>query len=211
MGGLWVGVSFLWRGWGLGLEGGESGGNGAGGVDYWGCADEGVAGGREWYGIARFYHPAPGGAELLRRFFPTYAARPSIVPSTSGETLEELHDRCAYAMLRIISDLDGAESGPEAVLVCTHAASLIAIGRALTGVMPEDVGTEDFKPYTCGLSKFVRRRVPGGEEGEAAVVWEQGMAIPRVDWRGGKGVAGGWDCVLNGDCSHLKDGAERGW
>ncbi|SLM33849.1 Histidine phosphatase superfamily [Lasallia pustulata] len=114
-------------------------------------------------------------------------------------------------MLRIISDLDGAESGPEAVLVCTHAASLIAIGRALTGVMPEDVGTEDFKPYTCGLSKFVRRRVPGGEEGEAAVVWEQGMAIPRVDWRGGKGVAGGWDCVLNGDCSHLKDGAERGW
>lgn len=31
------------------------------------------------------------------------------------------------------------------------------------------------------------------------------------DWRGGKGVNGGWDCVLNGDCSYLSNGAERGW
>ena len=169
--------------------------------------------GREWYGVARFDHPSPGSPELLRRFFPTYSAtyQPSIVPSTNGETPEDLHDRCAYAMLRIISDLDKEKGRPKAVLICTHAASLIAIGRVLTGERPDDVGSEDFKPYTCGLSKFVRRKVPKGDEVQELRVWKQGMAIPKVDWRGGKGVAGGWDCELNGDCSHLKDGAERGW
>ena len=37
------------------------------------------------------------------------------------------------------------------------------------------------------------------------------MDVPQIDWRAGKGVAGGWDCVLNGDCSHLEGGEERGW
>ena len=170
--------------------------------------------GREWYGVARFDHPSPGSPELLRKFFPTYSAsyKPSIIPSTNGETLEELHDRCAYTMLRIISDLDEEEGAPKAVLICTHAATLIAVGRALTGDMPEEVGTEDFKPYTCGLSKFVRRKLPrDGGERKQVLAWSKGEAIPKVDWRDGKGVAGGWDCELNGDCSHLKDGAERGW
>lgn len=176
-------------------------------------ADGRLRSAREWYGVARFDHPSPGSPELLRRFFPTYSAtyQPSIIPSTSGETLKELHDRCAYAMLRIISDLNKEERGPRAVLICTHAASLIAIGRALTGHMPEDVGMEDFKPYTCGLTTFVRRRVPEGDDVQEVPFWKEGMAIPKVDWGEGKGVAGGWDCVVNGDCSHLKDGAERGW
>jgi hypothetical protein len=29
-------------------------------------------------------------------------------------------------------------------------------------------------------------------------------------WRG-RGVAGGWDCVLDSDCSFLSQGPERGW
>ena len=37
------------------------------------------------------------------------------------------------------------------------------------------------------------------------------MDVPKVDWRAGKGVAGGWDCVINGDCNHLEGGEERGW
>ena len=41
--------------------------------------------------------------------------------------------------------------------------------------------------------------------------WEPGMNVPKMDWRSGKGVAGGWDCVINGDCKHLEGGEERGW
>src|SRR5206468_875435 len=49
-----------------------------------------------------------------------------------------------------------------AILICTHAAPLVAVGRALTGNMPEDSSVEDFKPFTASLSTFVRRLgVPG--------------------------------------------------
>ena len=166
----------------------------------------------EWYGRARFDHPHPGDPSLLRKFFPTYALdyKPSIIPSQHGETLIELHDRCAYAMACIISEMD-KEKNTEAILICTHAASLIAIGRALIGNMPEDVNSEDFKPYTCGLTKFVRRKASSQTRKTGLQEWEEGDDIPEVDWQDGKGIAGGWDCVLNGDCSHLEGGAERGW
>lgn len=153
-----------------------------------------------------------------------------IVPSSQGETIEELHDRCAYALHRIIAAEDAADSGvngkeqgkegaERAVLLCTHAATLIAIGRALTGRVPDDLAEDDFQTYTCGLSKFVRRRLRRITEGvssdgpaEAPVKeWRPGNRIPQLDWKQGNGVGGGWDCVQNSDCSFLKDGAERGW
>ncbi len=42
-------------------------------------------------------------------------------------------------------------------------------------------------------------------------MWEAGMDVPKGDWRAGKGVAGGWHCVINSDCEHLEGGEERGW
>ena len=92
--------------------------------------------------------------------------------------------------------------------------------------MPEDSSEEDFNVFTAGLSKFVRRRFsssfsveknnnhypqladgtqllrPGGNVGST-------LTVP--DWKNGKGVGGGWDCVLNGDTHFLSSGAERGW
>lgn len=98
------------------------------------------------------------------------------------------------------------------------------MGRALTGDMPRDSSVEDFKVYTAGVSTFVRRRGGEGEGvredgeevgdgGELApgteVLLDGGVKVP--DWKGGKGVAGGWECVRNGDCGFLSGGAERGW
>jgi len=110
------------------------------------------------------------------------------------------------------------------------------MGRVLTGHMPDDSGEEDFKVYTAGLSTFVRRRRsgsgPGSRSGSSTTcisdrsptaadsgrlgllapgtkVLRPGTTVP--DWKGGKGVGGGWDCVVNGDCSFLSGGAERGW
>jgi transcription factor C subunit 7 len=190
---------------------------------------------REWYGRAYFDHPSPASPTVLKAWFPTYdtSYSPSIIPSyqskhrsrsphplaapdvplAAGESICQLHDRCAYALARIIAATD-AETGslPTAIVVVTHAATLIAAGRALTGRMPENVNEEDFRPFTCSISKFVRRTTPDGHFDRAQPPpWRPGMLIPNVDWRGGKGVAGGWNCILNGDCSHLDGGEERGW
>ena len=83
----------------------------------------------------------------------------------------------------------------EAIAICTHAATLIVAGRILTGRKPENVGEEDFQGFTCGVWGFSRRGK--GEEGEEQ--WE------------GKGLAGGWNVVENGECEYLSGGQERGW
>lgn len=164
----------------------------------------------EWYGTARFDHPSPADPPLLKSLFENYDESyvPAIKPSVNGEGIQELHDRTAYALHKIIERSD--REGVRAICVCTHAATLIAMGRVLTGRMPEDVGEEDFRPFTCGVSTFVRRK---GERGMAEVEEWRGpeSEIPRVEWRGGKGVGGGWECTVSGDCSFLSGGEERGW
>ena len=75
--------------------------------------------------------------------------------------------------------------------------------------MPKDVGEEDFRPFTCGVSTFVRR---GNGTQEGVGEWEgPETAIPKVNWKGGNGVGGGWECTVSGDCSFLSGGEERGW
>ncbi|KAI9823965.1 MAG: hypothetical protein M1819_001096 [Sarea resinae] len=171
----------------------------------------------EWYGTARFDHPSPASPSVLHSFFPSYSLtyKPHIIPSSAGETIPGMHDRVAYALTQMIHELDSDPAGPKAVLLCTHAAPLIAIGRVLTGRMPDSVEAEDFRPFTCSLSKFVRRR-PGGPveaPGNDSVDAEKAAQVAKetIHWRDGNGVGGGWDCIINGDCSFLSGGEERGW
>lgn len=117
---------------------------------------------REWYGTARFGlllyffttfsdflfyqaltcsdHPSPASPELLHQFFPRLQVsyNPAIIPSSKGETLDQIHNRTAYALAKIIFDIDRQwveeGDGPKAILICTHAATNIAAGRALTGI-----------------------------------------------------------------------------
>ncbi|EFW18780.1 hypothetical protein D8B26_005592 [Coccidioides posadasii str. Silveira] len=190
----------------------------------------------EWFGSSSFFtHPSPSTPEVLATHFPTilspspsetqYKAR--IIPSPSGETIAQLHDRVATTLSHIIATVDEelaafAESHPDdprnhqshSILICTHAAPLIAMGRALTGNMPDDSSEEDFKPFTASVSTFARRKSGSRTGIEQDVVNGKteeicGKKIPH--WRGGRGVGGGWDCVQNGDCSFLSGGEERGW
>jgi transcription factor C subunit 7 len=165
----------------------------------------------EWYGTARFDHPSPAEPGHLKRLFPRHYDenyKPIIKPNVTGETIADLHDRTAYALHRIIEKSD--REGVKAILICTHAATLIAIGRALVGRMPEDIAEEDFRPFTCGVSTFVRRKGSKAQKGVGE--WEgPEKEIPRVQWRGGRGVGGGWDLTVSGDCSFLSGGEERGW
>lgn len=164
----------------------------------------------EWYGTARFTHPSPAEPVLLKSLFERYDEnyQPVIKPNENGEKIEELHDRTAYALHKIIERSD--KEGIKAICICTHAATLIALGRALTGHMPENIAEEDFLPFTCGVTTFVRRRklkieLPKSE-------WTgPGTKVPTISWRGGNGVGGGWEVKTNGDCSFLSGGEERGW
>jgi transcription factor C subunit 7 len=151
-----------------------------------------------------------------------------VIPSSHGETIPQLHNRVATALAAIISDVDSQiqaeeaqtrNSSSKAILICSHAAPLIAMGRALTGNVPDDVNTEDFYVYTTGLSTFVRRQsntAAGETVGERSLLAAGTKLVPENEvqvpnWKDGKGVGGGWDCVSNGDCSFLSGGEERGW
>lgn len=109
------------------------------------------------------------------------------------------------------------ESGARAVLLCSHAATIIAIGRVLTGCMPDDVEVQDFPVFTCGLSTFRRRNADASSaaaRGPAAAALRGSSDVARpkaLDWKNGRGVGGGWRCEVNSDCSFLSAGEERGW
>jgi len=169
---------------------------------------------REFYGLARFDHPSPAPLPVLHTHFPNQlhkSYKPVLIPSINGESISTLHDRIAYTMHKIIAELDADPTRPKAVLLSTHAASMIAIGRVLTGTMPEDPSEEDFKCFTCSLSRFERKNKSA--KASEVELWNESAPdnVPDVGWRDGKGVVGGWDCVVNGDCSFLSGGEERGW
>src|SRR5215469_14927494 len=107
---------------------------------------------RDFYGLARFDHPSPAPLSVLRTHFPNQldeSYKPVLIPSTNGESIPTLHDRIAYTIHKIIAELDTDPTMPKTVLLSTHAAPMIAIGRTLTGIMPEDPSEEDFKCFTC--------------------------------------------------------------
>lgn len=201
----------------------------------------GEAGLSEWYGSAPFEHPTSAPPEKLKQLFPAFDTSyvPAVLPSRMGESIAQLHDRVAMTMDALIRQCD--KSGVRAVLICSHAATIIALGRVLTGNMPDTVETEDFRAFTCGLSVYRRRKNtqataddPTGQEVAAPsrgtlehikASSPQGAAshnehgsnpadpVPpvAVDWKDGKGVGGGWVCEMNSDCSFLSGGEERGW
>lgn len=158
----------------------------------------------EWFGRAWFEQPAPASPRQLKKdFFPwideEYESK--VVPDRHGERILEIHDRIADAFTSVIEDVDreyelaGRASEDVTLLICGHAAQIICSGRVLTGEMPDDLDEEDFKCYTCGISQFRRRSTSTSEQ---------------KDWQG-SGVAGGWYCITNSSCDHLKGGEERGW
>jgi len=145
---------------------------------------------REFFGRANWEHPSPPTIQLLNPHFEgldqDYVS--IHIPPATGEMIVELHERVRNALEHIITTLDNEPEQPKTVLLCTHAATIIAAGRVLTGKMPDDPDEEDFHCYTAGLSKFIRKATNAG-----------------------KGVAGDWVCVLDSETSYLSGGAERGW
>ena len=143
----------------------------------------------EFYGKADFSHPtAPDLAALAPFFANLDQDHVSMhIPHEKGEFIRELHDRVERALEGIITALDKDPEQPKTLLICTHAAAMIAMGRVLTGKVPDDPDEDDFQCYTASLSTFKRKNEKKGL------------------------VAGDWDCVGNAETYFLSQGAERGW
>ncbi|PHH61823.1 hypothetical protein CDD81_7926 [Ophiocordyceps australis] len=158
---------------------------------------------REWFGSAPFHHPQPATADLLKSLFPAIddSLVSVVVPSSRGETLAQLQHRIAVALRGIIARCDA--DGRRALLVCTHAAVVIMLGRILTGQVPASPDEEDFKAFTCGLSVYSR----GDCRGSPSAYLNGTCASSETD----RNIIGGWTCDLNSDCSFLSGGEERGW
>ncbi|PVI03575.1 PGAM-domain-containing protein [Periconia macrospinosa] len=143
----------------------------------------------EFFGRAHFTHPDPPTVAVLTSHFDHldvgYGNDTIPVPRLQGESIVELHERVNKAITRIVGELDVDPQTPKTLLICTHAATMIALGRVLTGNMPQDPDEDDFQCYTASLSTFVRKS--------------------------SKGVVGNWGCVLNSGTGFLSGGAERGW
>ncbi|KAI0480875.1 histidine phosphatase superfamily [Xylariaceae sp. FL0804] len=196
-------------------------------------ADEGLS---EWYGLAHFEHPTSAPLSELQTFFPHLEAgyTSAIAPPRNGESIAQLHDRVAACAQAIVTQCD--REGKRALLICSHAAVVIALGRALTGLVPEDARTADFGAHTCGLSIYRRRRIE--EDTRAAGASDRmqranqdpqaGSGLetrapagqhpldswdgkPGQAWKSGPDAFGGWTCEVNSDCSFLRCGEERGW
>lgn len=186
----------------------------------------------EWFGLAPFDHPQPAPVKVLRGKFPAICEDYSSTTRApiKGETLAQLYERIATSVRAIIERCDN--EGKRAVVLCTHAAVVIALGRVLTGCIPDDPSVQDFGAFTCGLSVFRRpaAAATGGEkqqqdqaqcrpagppvrEGKAAHVSDAALAMSdgSKERPSPLEVVPPWRCESNSDCSFLSSGAERGW
>ncbi|KAI0534661.1 histidine phosphatase superfamily [Xylaria digitata] len=169
----------------------------------------------EWYGRANFEHPTAASLDDLSALFAdldkNYNSSPA--PRRRGESIPQLYERVASCIEAIIAHCD--KEGKKSILISTHAAVVIALGRILTAEVPEDASVDDFKAFTCGLSEYRRR----GAHRDA--YQDGGLALHPLGPRTPKskdlcqrcsfGLSSHWTCNVNSDCSFLRGGEERGW
>lgn len=137
----------------------------------------------EWYGRAHFEHPTSAPLSDLSTLFPdldaNYVSLPA--PRRCGESIPQLYERVAACVQDIVSLCD--RQGKKAVLISTHAAVVIALGRVLTANVPEDPSVEDFGAFTCGLSMY-RRQGIGQDHSLTAATNRVAIASNRPRWHG---------------------------
>ncbi|BGP12110.1 hypothetical protein JCM10213_004063 [Rhodosporidiobolus nylandii] len=159
----------------------------------------------EWYlPVRRGLHPELAKSSFLQQFFPAIPASPDweplLIPPRTGESIRALHARCATLLPRLIHALEA--KGAKRVILFSHAATCIALSRALAGDLPKELlDTPEAQPgkaealgnwkdeerlsvraATCSVSKFTRK--PDGE---------------------------GWEREWDGRTDFLEKGEERRW
>ncbi|SCZ91517.1 BZ3500_MvSof-1268-A1-R1_Chr1-2g01461 [Microbotryum saponariae] len=142
----------------------------------------------EWYlPVRRGLHPRSLPASELIEWIPRIAptAHSSLLyPSQRGETPHQLHERTTQVLTLLINHINSSPDPPKTIILFTHAATLIALGRTLID------DRECFvKAATCSVSRY---ELVKGKQKE-----RDGL--------------GRWEIKMNGDTSFLKGGEERHW
>ncbi|CAD6889634.1 unnamed protein product [Tilletia controversa] len=156
-------------------------------------------------------HPYPPTRDLLEPYFPpdalapTHAWPPVLYAHPEGEDVPELHARAAQVLRRIERQCELLFPEVRRVLLVSHAATIIAMGRALVckgpGAPWEQQEGGNAVGYhvgagTCSLSQY-DRRPPSSSASR--------MRIGDLD------PSTAFTHTLNASCDHLASGSEREW
>ncbi|GAA5954120.1 hypothetical protein JCM21900_002894 [Sporobolomyces salmonicolor] len=165
----------------------------------------------EWYlPVLRGLHPALSTASFLQSFFPLVSTSapssstrsaswsPLLTPPRTGESMHQIHLRCLGLLRLLVPELE--RRGVRKVVLFSHAATVIALSRALAGdLQAVEEGGEGkewrdeerlaCRAATCSVSKF--ERVGNDREEEGAM--------------------GRWKREWNGKTDFLQKGEERHW
>ncbi|WVW82595.1 hypothetical protein I302_104606 [Kwoniella bestiolae CBS 10118] len=122
------------------------------------------------HGVAEWYspvlpntglHPRPSHSDHLSQYFPPNSLNPTytstVFPSRRGESFKELHDRAELFIESWTSKIEELHPEVKSVVIFAHAASLIALGRALTGDRSLNVIAG------CGSTSLYQRKRPTSE------------------------------------------------
>ncbi|KAK0554184.1 hypothetical protein OC846_002195 [Tilletia horrida] len=148
-------------------------------------------------------HPYPPTRALLESEFPegslapTLAWPPCLYADIAGEDVPQLHQRASDILRRIERQCELLYPDVRRILIVSHAATIIAMGRALVRKGPGAPWEEgaDAKGYhvgagTASLSQYDRPADSRARIGDPSAIFTH---------------------VLNGSCDHLERGLERDW
>lgn len=109
-------------------------------------------------------HPRPPSASKLHKHFPRVSIDghdPLLYASRNGETFAGIHERAEAFFKLLLEYMKERHPKVKRILLVSHAATVIALGRAIVG----DRGMA-VRAGTCSLSKYVRRETRNGEKWE---------------------------------------------
>ncbi|KAF8528138.1 histidine phosphatase superfamily [Hysterangium stoloniferum] len=153
-------------------------------------------------------HPIPPPAPTLANSFPFLRIdpaswSPTYIPSRKGETLIELHDRCRDFLEAFIPRVESLSGGKHKnILIVSHAATVIALVRALAG-KPEMV----MRVACCSLTTLER---PREREGKNVGVWKVGKLTDGVFLTNGLERDWGFEDVVFCGQEVIQDPGEHG-
>ncbi|AMD19700.1 HCL451Wp [Eremothecium sinecaudum] len=115
----------------------------------------------EWYKPDREVIPEPASFEVLHNFFPGKLKddwESTVIPSNSGETEEDIFERCKAFWPSFVSRVEERFPNVEHIMLVTHAATKIALGMNLLGFTNvRDSIDEDgtiIRSGACSLDKY---------------------------------------------------------
>lgn len=163
----------------------------------------------EWYKPDRPVIPEPASFEKLQSLFPGMLKTPwgtTVVPSSQGETEEEVFSRCGRFWPQFIQRVENQYPNVECIMLVTHAACKIALGMQL--LRKQDVRAPineqgDFiRSGSCSLDKFEMRATGRDEASENA----ESTADKHAPFAKRE-----WVMTMNGNTEFLRAGEEMNW